>query len=93
MPDPDDWKDENREPGCTKTESQIWKELKNYKNGIKTNGETGSKARFYEWDFLHNNEIEVYGPGGRERLGAMCPKTGRMIQEPHPGRNIRKKVN
>ncbi|WP_375318928.1 colicin E3/pyocin S6 family cytotoxin [Candidatus Tisiphia endosymbiont of Oplodontha viridula] len=81
-----------RKQNCEKSESPIWKELESYKGGIKTNGESGSKARFYEWDYLHN-EIEVYGPKGKEHLGAMCPRTGRMIKGLEIGRTIRQKVN
>ncbi|WP_425363532.1 colicin E3/pyocin S6 family cytotoxin [Candidatus Tisiphia endosymbiont of Hybos culiciformis] len=96
MPDPGDLEpdddQQHRKSNCEKSESPIWKELENYKGGIKTNGESGAKTRFYEWDYLHN-EIEVYGPKGKEHLGAMCPRTGRMIKEPKIGRTIRQKVN
>lgn len=88
MPDPDwepdddgDWK-----TNPTKSESKVWKEFNNYKKDIKTNGQTGSKQRFYKWDYTHN-DIEVYNKGGKH-LGSMDPVTGKMYKGPVPGRTL-----
>jgi len=96
MPSPGDLEPDDDKPewkkGCSKAESPVWKELKHHKGKYKTNGQTGGKARCYEWDSLHN-EIEVYGPKGIEHLGAICPKTGKFIKLPKPGRTIKDLIN
>lgn len=46
---------------CSKGDSTVWRELKSYRTGVRTNGKPGKAARFYEWDSTHN-DIEIYGP-------------------------------
>jgi hypothetical protein len=81
-----------RKTNCLKAESSIWKGFKPYKEGIKTNGLSGKDARFYEWDFTHN-DIEVYGSKGKTHLGSMNPVTGEIYKPGIPGRSIRNKIN
>jgi len=76
----------------TKADSPVWQNLKPHRGQVKTNGLTGKKTRFYEWDYTHG-EIEVYGPKPRVRhLGSQDPKSGEWVKPPRPGRNIRDKV-
>jgi hypothetical protein len=77
-----------RKTNISKAESKIWKELKPYRGDIKTNGLTGKDQRFYKWDFDHN-EIEVYGPRGKNHLGAADPTTGEIYRAPVKARTIR----
>ncbi len=67
----------------SKSESSIWKGLKNAKNGLKTSG-SGRSLNYYSWDNLHN-EIEVFDRFGRH-LGVLDPSTGRWIKEAVKGR-------
>ena len=66
---------------CEKGESGIWQELENYKviNGkqTKTNGLSGKKGRYYQWDDWHK-EIEVYDSKGRP-LEVIDPVKGEII--------------
>jgi RHS repeat-associated protein len=59
----------------------FWKNLKNFRKGIKTDGK-----RFYEWDYTHG-DIEVYNSQGRH-LGSANPETGVMTKPAVPGRTI-----
>ncbi|MDF2578037.1 MAG: Cytotoxic domain protein [Chlamydiales bacterium] len=69
-------------------ESSIWKGLQPAKNGRKTNGKTGSKKEYYEWDHTHN-DIEVYD-SNRIHLGSMDPITGEMYKPAVPGKKLPK---
>ena len=97
--DPDDFEPEEegkeRKFNCEKAESPVWKELKNFKNAygkeIRTNNLSGKERRFYQWDKQHN-DIEVYGPGGRNHLGSADPFTGEIYKPGVPGRNIVKEL-
>lgn len=60
------------------------KELKPYKGKCKTNGEKGSKKRYYKWDRTHN-DIEVFDADGNHK-GSMDPVTGRIIKPAVRGR-------
>jgi RHS repeat-associated protein len=60
-------------------ENTWWNSLERAKQGWRRSG-TGSKTRYYKFDYLHN-EVEVYDSRGRH-LGARNPKTG----EPIPGK-------
>jgi len=75
----DDW-----EKNPQKAESKVWKELKPYKGKTKTNGLSGNKQEFYQWDYTHN-DIEVYDRNG-DHLGSMDPKTGKMYK---PAKNYK----
>jgi len=66
--------------------SLIWKKLKPYRGKTKTNGLSGSKKRFYEWDYTHN-DIEVYDKNGNH-LGSMHPVTGNIYKKAVHGRKI-----
>jgi len=84
VPEPDDEGDWIQNP--TKSESQVWKDLQNYKNGTKTSG-SGSNKRYYQWDHTHN-DIEVYDRRGKH-LGSMSPTTGEIYKLPVKGREIK----
>ena len=66
--------------------SPIWQGFRNYRAGTKTSG-TGRNKQFYEWDFEHGGEIEVYDLNGKH-LGVMDPNTGQFIKPADPGRKI-----
>jgi hypothetical protein len=91
--DPDDWKgddedtEQERKHNCEKSESQIWKEFKNYKQGYRTNNKKGSAAEYYEWDYDHN-DIEVYDHLYNHK-GSLNPKTGELYKGPVQGRIAR----
>ena len=70
----------------TKSNSPVWKDLDPYRGQTKTNGLSGKKKQYYEWDHTHN-DIEVYDSAGRH-LGSMDPTTGQMIKPPVKGRTI-----
>ncbi|WP_341751172.1 colicin E3/pyocin S6 family cytotoxin [Candidatus Tisiphia endosymbiont of Piscicola geometra] len=89
MPDPGDLEpddEQHRKYNCEKSESPIWKELKPYKGKTKTNGLSGNKQRFYQWDHTHN-DIEVYDSNGCHQ-GSINPKTGELYKEPVKGRQL-----
>lgn len=66
--------------------SKVWKDFKPYKGKTKTNGQTGKKKRFYEWDYTHQ-DIEVYDSNGKH-LGSIDPFDGELYKEPVKGRTI-----
>jgi intein/homing endonuclease len=70
----------------SRQDSPIWNEFDNYRNGIKSSG-SGSKKRYYEWDYTHN-DIEVYDKNGRH-IGSMDPRTGDLYKPPVRGRDIK----
>jgi Cytotoxic len=71
-------------PICTKATSPVWKKFKPYRGNIKTNGEPGSKRRYYTWDYTHG-DIEVWDADGNH-LGSLDPSTGDMTKPPVKGR-------
>ena len=73
-----------------KSQSPVWKNFENYRQGLRTNGLSGSKKRYYEWDNTHN-DIEVYDHKGNH-LGSMDPTTGEMYKDAVPSRNIKDKL-
>jgi len=56
----------------------VWKELKNYKKDVKTNGLSGKDRRYYQWDYLHN-DIEVFDKDFNH-LGSIDPISGNMYK-------------
>jgi hypothetical protein len=70
-----------------RADSPIWQDLKPYRGGTRTNGQSGKARRYYWWDNTHR-DIEVYDSVGRH-LGSMDPKSGDMTKPPVPGRRIR----
>jgi RHS repeat-associated protein len=70
----------------SKANSPVWKELNPFRGKTKTNGLTGSKRRFYEWDHTHS-DIEIYNGKG-VHLGSIDPTTGKTIKPAVPGRTI-----
>jgi len=77
---------------CSKQRSPQWQRLKPYRGEVRSNGKTGKRARYYEWDATHN-DIEVYGPASKyKHLGSMDPITGRIYKDPVEGRNLRGKL-
>jgi len=70
----------------TKAESPVWQGFQEWRGKTKSNGKSGSKRRYYEWDNTHE-DIEVYDSNGNH-LGSMDPMTGAMIKPPVPGRKI-----
>lgn len=71
----------------SKSRSPVWKGLKHHKGDIKTNNETGSKKRYYQWDDKHD-DIEVYDRNGKH-LGSMDPRIGKIYKRAVAGRSIR----
>lgn len=87
-PAPDRRKDERRF-NCSKQESPQWKKLKAHRGSIKTNGKSGKAARYYEWDYTHN-DIEEYGPGPRyEHRGSIDPINGDRYRAAVKDRNLK----
>jgi Cytotoxic len=84
--DPDD-KEKERKFNVKKSESPVWKKLKPYRGQTKTNGLSGKRQRFYEWDSTHD-DIEVYGPKGKVHHGSMDPVTGEIYKPSVKGRKI-----
>jgi len=66
-----------------------WKDLQPYRGSIKTNGETGSKRRFYEKDYTHK-DVEVYDSNGLH-LGSMDAETGEMTKPAVKGRKLNRR--
>jgi len=66
-----------------------WKDLQPYRGSIKTNGETGSKRRFYEKDYTHK-DVEVYDSNG-VHLGSMDAETGKMTKPAVKGRKLNRR--
>ena len=71
---------------ATKADSPVWQSLKPFRGKTKTNGLSGSKKEFYEWDYTHC-DIEVYDKNGKHK-GSMDPRTGEMIKPAVPGYEI-----
>jgi hypothetical protein len=69
-----------------KSESPVWKNTKSFRDQIKTNSLSGSKKRFYQWDYTHN-DIEFYDSNGLH-LGSLDPITGEVYKGPVVGRKI-----
>lgn len=87
MPDPDDDEQQKeRKFNVHKSESKIWKEFQHYKGKTKTNGLSGNKKEYYQWDHTHN-DIEVYDSNMRH-LGSKDPQSGKIIKGPVTGRKI-----
>jgi hypothetical protein len=70
-----------------KSESDIWKALRSFRDGLRTNGKSGRERRYYEWDHTHG-DIEVYNRYGNH-LGSMDPVSGAMVKPPIPGRSVK----
>ena len=66
------------------SDSPIWKALPNYRGNIRSNGETGKKKNYYQWDHTHG-DIDVYNRNGGH-LGSMNPLTGLMHKPAVAGR-------
>jgi hypothetical protein len=89
MPDPGDLEpdedgENQRKFNCEKSESKIWKELDNYRNGYKTNSQKGSNKEYYKWDHTHN-DIEVFDHQYYHK-GSLNPRTGKLYKDPVKGR-------
>ncbi|MEG0415795.1 MAG: colicin E3/pyocin S6 family cytotoxin [Erysipelothrix sp.] len=69
-----------------KNDSKVWNDLEKVKGKDRRTSGTGSKKKFYEWDYTHN-DIEVYDKRGNH-LGSMDPVTGEMYKPAVPGRTI-----
>jgi hypothetical protein len=70
----------------SKADSPIWQSFQAWRGGTKTNGLSGSKRRYYEWDNTHE-DIEVYDSNGNH-LGSMDATSGAMIKPAVSGRKI-----
>ncbi|MFN8523151.1 MAG: polymorphic toxin-type HINT domain-containing protein [Chloroflexota bacterium] len=70
----------------TSANSPVWRSLKPWQGKIRTNGESGSRKRFYRWDYLHN-DIEVFDRNGKH-LGTIDPYAGRFTKPAVPGRKL-----
>jgi hypothetical protein len=69
-----------------KSTSPVWRRLKPFRGKTRTNGLSGSKRQYYEWDYTHN-DIEVYNRNGVHQ-GSMDPITGKITKPAVPGRTI-----
>ncbi len=65
-------------------ESEFWQGLEPYRQGTRRSG-SGRDTRYYEWDYQHGGEIEVYDSRGNH-LGTDDPRTGERAKDPVPGR-------
>lgn len=71
---------------ATAAGDNFWQGLRPYRGKTKTNGESGKRRRYYEWDHTHG-DVEVYDGRG-EHLGSANPSTGEMTKPPVKGRRI-----
>ena len=73
------------------SESYLWTTMKNDHPGRKTNGLTGSRKLYFEWDRggagKHQSEIEVDDHNGKH-LGAIEPLKGKRVKGSRKGRGI-----
>jgi len=67
-------------------DSPFWQGLKPYRGKTKTNGESGKRRRYFEWDHT-DGDIEVYDGRGNH-LGSASPETGEQTKPAVPGRRI-----
>ncbi len=81
---------DGRKGNCAKQESSIWKSFQNFRDGLKSNGQKGTKREYYEWDHMHN-DIEVYSHQGNH-LGSMDPISGKIYRAPVIGRTIKDRI-
>ena len=84
--DPNDGKGNGPKSNKPPSQSDFWKKLRPYKNGLKTNGKSGKKKELYDWDYTHN-DIEVYNGRGQHK-GSIDPSNGKLYKQPVPGRTI-----
>ena len=68
----------------TKATSPVWQEAQSAGGATRTNGETGRKMEYYQWDYTHR-DIEVYNSRGVHK-GSMDPVTGETTKPAEPGR-------
>lgn len=80
--------DGKRRFNVERSESPVWQTLQVYRDGIRTNGLTGRKLRYYTWDKTHN-DIEVFDQNDFH-LGSMDPVTGEMYKPPVPTRKLKR---
>lgn len=85
--DPDDDEQEERIQNPIKADSPVWKKLRPYRGKTKTNGLSGRKKEYYEWDNTHK-DIEAYDHSGRH-LGSLDPKDGRLYKRPDPKKRLK----
>jgi hypothetical protein len=64
----------------------FWDGLQPWRGGTRTNGKSGKKRRYYEWDYTHG-DIEEYDSNGRH-CGSLDGETGEPTKPPVPGRDI-----
>ncbi|WP_419964796.1 colicin E3/pyocin S6 family cytotoxin [Pelomonas caseinilytica] len=76
----------DRQVQQTAPHGEFWKGLKPYRGKTKTNGLSGGKRRFYEWDHTHG-DVEQYDSQGRH-LGSVDAETGDQTKDAVPGRKI-----
>ncbi len=72
-------------------QSYIWRQLRTGRRGVRTNGLSGRRERFYQWDYKHG-EIEVYN-GRNEHIGVLDPVTGEWAKPPKSDRTIKKDMS
>lgn len=76
-----------RGPVCSSpSQSPVWDKFQPYRDGTKTNGQSGKDRQYYQWDRTHG-DIEVYDRRGRHQ-GSMHPETGEMYKPPVSGRTL-----
>jgi hypothetical protein len=69
-----------------KSKTSFWDKLKEWRQGIKTNGESGKNRRYYHKDRTHG-DVEGYDREGRH-LGSFDPHTGIRTKPPVQGRRL-----
>lgn len=74
-------------PQISPAESEFWQGLEPYRQGTRRSG-SGRNTRYYEWDYQHGGEIEVYDSRGNH-LGTIDPRTGEPAKGPVPGRTCK----
>ncbi|MET9085077.1 colicin E3/pyocin S6 family cytotoxin [Streptomyces sp. NPDC004237] len=67
-------------------ELPVLEEAAPYKGKTKSNGKSGSKKRYFEWDYTHG-DIGVYDKNGKH-LGSADPNGGHIYKPPVKGRKI-----
>jgi hypothetical protein len=77
------------------SQSFIWESLDHDRDGMRTNGLTGNRARYYSYDWggggSHGSQIEILNRYGKH-LGSIDPITGKKISDPnkeHKKKNFR----
>ena len=81
------WNPSSTAAKLSKATSPFWKTLQTIAGRqTRTNGLSGNKRRFYEWDYTHS-DIEMYS-ANRNHLGSVSALDGSLIKPAKPGRRL-----